>query len=40
MERSNVEKIIDEMLFGLLDVSGASEEFDFEEDADDVEERP
>jgi hypothetical protein len=39
MERSNVEKIIDEMLFGLLDDSEDSEEFDFEENFDDAEER-
>jgi hypothetical protein len=35
MERANVEKITDEMLIRLLDDSEDSEDFDFEEDADD-----
>jgi hypothetical protein len=40
MERSNVEKIADEMLAGLSDDSEDSEEFDFEEDVGDAKERP
>jgi hypothetical protein len=40
MERSNIEKIIDKMLTGLLDDYEDSEDFDFEEETKEAEERP
>jgi fructose-bisphosphate aldolase class 1 len=40
MERTNVEKIIDEMLAGLSGGSSDSEDFDVESDNDDTEDRP
>jgi hypothetical protein len=40
MERTNVEKITDEMLAGLSGDSSDSESFDIESDNDDVEDRP
>jgi hypothetical protein len=40
MERTNVEKIIDEMLAGLSGDSSDSEDFDVESDNDDTEDRP
>jgi hypothetical protein len=40
MEKSNVVKITDEILAGLSDDSENSEDFDFEGDANDVEEQP
>jgi fructose-bisphosphate aldolase class 1 len=40
MERTNVEKITDEMLVGLSGDSSDSESFDIENDNDDAEDRP
>jgi hypothetical protein len=40
MERTNVEKITDEILAGLSEDSGDSEDFDIESDNDDAEDRP
>jgi hypothetical protein len=40
MERTNVEKITDEMLAGLYGDSSDSESFDIESDNDDAEDRP
>jgi hypothetical protein len=40
MERTNVEKITDEMLAGLSGGSSDSEDFDVESDNDDAEDRP
>jgi hypothetical protein len=40
MERTNVEKITDEMLAGLSGDSSDSESFDIESDNDDAEDRP
>jgi hypothetical protein len=40
MERTNVEKITDEILVGLFEDSGDSEDFDIESDNDDAEDRP
>ena len=40
MERTNVEKITDEMLAGLSGDSSDSESFDIENDNDDAEDRP
>jgi hypothetical protein len=40
VEKTNTAKIVDEILAGLSDNSEDSEDFDFEGDADDVEERP
>jgi hypothetical protein len=40
MERTNVEKITDEILAGLSEDSSDSENFDIESDNDDVEDRP
>jgi hypothetical protein len=40
MERTNVEKITDEILAGLSGDSSDSEDFDMESDNDDAEDRP
>jgi hypothetical protein len=40
MERTNVEKITDEILARLFGDSSGSEDFDFESDNDDAEDRP
>jgi hypothetical protein len=40
MESANVAKIADEILTGLSNDSGDSEDFDFEENTDEAEERP
>jgi hypothetical protein len=40
IERTNVEKITDEMLVGLSGDSSDSESFDIESDNDDAEDRP
>jgi hypothetical protein len=40
MERTNVEKITDEILAGLSEDSSDSEDFDIESDNDDAEDRP
>jgi hypothetical protein len=40
MERTNVEKITDEMLAGMSGDSSDSEGFDIESDNDDVEDQP
>jgi hypothetical protein len=40
MEKTNTAKIVDVILAGLSHNSEDSEDFDFEGDADDVEERP
>lgn len=39
-EKARVEKITKEIMVGLYDYSDNSEEFDFEGDTDDVEDRP
>jgi hypothetical protein len=39
MERTNVEKITNEILVGLFEDSGGSEDFDVESDNDDAEDR-
>jgi hypothetical protein len=40
MERTNIEKITDEILAGLSEDSSDSEGFDIESDKNDVEDRP
>jgi hypothetical protein len=40
MEKSNATKIVDEILAGLSDDSEDSEDFDFDSDANDAEDRP